>query len=201
MLLPQGTIERNTGITPNAASCVGVSAATRPARHATSSRIPGSKFRSSANPLPGRPAFGVAAPIHIGAPSTSAKVDGLNIGGQQRSRRVFHHHAPALHDHTAVRQETAQCARPAPPAAALAPLVQLRSVRKISPHHQRRQPHGRLVQQEHQGSAMSALPTASICCSPPERVAACWARRSSSRGNSSNTSRILSATGRPRRPP
>ena len=49
-------------------------------------------------------------------------------------------------------------------------------------HHQRRQPHGRLVQQDHAGRAIMARPVASICCSPPDSVAAFCSRRSRSRG-------------------
>ena len=37
------------------------------------------------------------------------------------------------------------------------------------------------------GRAISARPTATICCSPPERVPAFWLRRSLARGNSSKT--------------
>ena len=37
------------------------------------------------------------------------------------------------------------------------------------------------------GALMSARPTASICCSPPESVSAGWAARSASTGNSACT--------------
>ncbi len=37
------------------------------------------------------------------------------------------------------------------------------------------------------GSAISARPTASICCSPPDMDEAVWSMRSRSRGNSENT--------------
>ena len=47
------------------------------------------------------------------------------------------------------------------------------------------------------GPAMSARPIASICCSPPDRVPPCWARRSARSGSSSKTSSTRLAT-RPR---
>ena len=51
----------------------------------------------------------------------------------------------------------------------------------------RRQAHRRLVEQQQLGRPISARPTASICCSPPDRVPAFCAMRSRSRGNSSST--------------
>ncbi len=52
---------------------------------------------------------------------------------------------------------------------------------------QRRKTHGGFIQQQDLGLHISARPTASICCSPPERVPAGWLRRSFRRGSRSNT--------------
>ena len=41
-------------------------------------------------------------------------------------------------------------------------------------HHERRKAHGRLVEHDQRGRAMSARAMASICCSPPESVPASW---------------------------
>src|SRR3989454_4893064 len=49
-------------------------------------------------------------------------------------------------------------------------------------HHERREPHRRLVQQEQLRRVISARAMASICCSPPESVPATCLRRSLSRG-------------------
>ena len=49
------------------------------------------------------------------------------------------------------------------------------------------------------GRLISARPMASICCSPPDRVPAFWARRSSSRGNRSKMASMSGAIASPLR--
>ena len=46
------------------------------------------------------------------------------------------------------------------------------------------------------GSGMRAWLTASICCSPPDRLPACWSMRSASRGNRASTRSSASRTAR-----
>ena len=59
-------------------------------------------------------------------------------------------------------------------------------------HDHRREPERRLVEQQEPRAAMSARPSASICCSPPESVPARWPPRSAIHGKYSAT-RSMSA--------